>query len=240
MRDLVAPRIVLVSTSHPGNIGSAARAMKTMGFSELYLVTPHCFPDPKAIELAVGADDILAQASIVSSLQEALAGCHQVYATSARSRAIALMEMNPETCAGRITALPRATKVALVFGNERTGLTNEQLMLCHYQIIIPTDPQFSSLNLAQSVQIIAYEWWKKRLPSSSVSAEAEAEALASSAEIEGFYTQLHEVLVAIDFLKPSNPKKLFHRLRRLFNRTKLERTEVNILRGILTQVMRFK
>jgi len=238
MRDLVAPRIVLVSTSHPGNIGSAARAMKTMGLSELYLVTPHCFPDPKAIELAVGADDILAQAIVVSCLQEALAGCQQVYATSARSRAIALTEMSPEACAGHIIALPSATKVALVFGNERTGLTNEQLMMCHYQIIIPTNPQFSSLNLAQAVQIIAYEWWKKSLLGSEASLKGED--LASSAEIEGFYTQLHEVLVAIDFLKPSNPKKLFYRLRRLFNRAQLERTEVNILRGILTQVMRCK
>lgn len=238
MHDLVSPRIVLVSTSHPGNIGSAARAMKTMGLSELYLVQPHCFPDHRAIEMAVGADDILDQAIVVSSLQEALAGCQQVYAASARSRAIALTELTPDNCARHMVALPIHTKVALVFGNERTGLTNDQLMLCHYQVCIPTVPDFSSLNLAQAVQVLAYEWRIKSMLSEQM--PIEGEALASSSEIEGFYAQLHEVLIAIDFLKPSNPKKLFHRLRRLFNRAKLETTEVNILRGILTQVMRLR
>lgn len=237
------PRIVLVSTSHPGNIGSTARAMKTMGLTELYLVNPKEFPALNASELAAGADDILAKAVVTTSLKEALVGCHYVYATTARSRSIALTEQNPNTAAQQMAMQSHKGQVAVVFGNERTGLSNDELMLCQYQIHIPTDEKFSSLNLSQAVQIIAYEWRKHQILCTHIESKLDSvdfsSSSATSEEIEAFYEHLKSVLIAIDFLKPTNPRKLFQRLRRLFNRAQLEQNEVNILRGILTQVMRF-
>ena len=228
-------RIVLVATSHPGNIGSAARAMKTMGLQRLYLVSPWSFPDRWANELAAGADDVLQQAIVTDSLTEALQGCQLVFATSARPREISLPGLTPAAAAGLVAETHDETEVAIVFGREHAGLTNDELLHCHYHLNIPSDPVFSSLNLAQAVQIIAYEL-RMKLLSPTADVEMRPDSLATVEAVELFYTHLREVLVAIDFLKPSNPKKLVQRLRRMFNRTKLESMEVNILRGILTHI----
>lgn len=228
-------RIVLVATSHPGNIGSTARAMKTMGLHRLYLVSPKLFPDPRAHELSAGADDLFQHTVVTDSLTEALKGCQLVIATSARPRDIALEGLTPGGCASLIAGMKDATETAIVFGREHAGLTNDELLQCHYHVNIPTHPDFSSLNLAQAVQIIAYELRMKIL-SPVVEVETSHDSLATVDGVEQFYTHLRNVLLAIDFLKPSNPKRLLQRLRRLFNRAKLETMEVNILRGILTHI----
>lgn len=229
-------RIVLVATSHPGNIGSTARAMKTMGFHRLYLVSPHSFPDQKAHELAAGADDVLQEAVVTSTLGEALQGCQLVFATSARARDLALPGLTPAEAAAQVKAVRKSTEIAIVFGREHAGLTNQELLHCHYHIHIPSDLHFSSLNLAQAVQIVVYEL-RMALLSPGAATEMKKDTLATADEIEQFYVHLQDLLTAIDFLKPSNPKKLMQRLRRLFNRTKLESTEINILRGILTHLI---
>lgn len=228
-------RIVLVATSHPGNIGSTARAMKTMGLQRLYLVSPKVFPDQRAHELAAGADDILQQAIVVNSLTEALTGCHMAFATSARPRDLALPGLTPESMAMLVNKTQDETEIAMVFGREHAGLTNDELLQCHYHVNIPSNPDYSSLNLSQAVQIIAYEL-RMKLLSPPVEVTLPQDNLATIEEIEQFYAQLQDVLIAIDFLKPSNPKKLVQRLRRLFNRSRLESVEVNILRGILTHI----
>ena len=228
-------RIVLVATSHPGNIGSTARAMKTMGLNRLYLVSPHLFPDWRADELAAGADDILQGAVVTDSLASALKGCQLVLATSARPRELALPGLTPAKSAELIAETPGETEIAILFGREHAGLTNDELLHCHYHIQIPSHPSFSSLNLAQAVQIVAYEI-RMRLLSPIANVEMQLEPQATVDEVEQFYAHLRDVLIDIDFLKLSNPKKLMQRLRRLFNRTKLEQVEVNILRGILTHI----
>lgn len=232
-----AIRIVLVATSHPGNIGSTARAMKTMGLQRLYLVSPKLFPDRKANELAAGADDLLEQAVITESLQDALKGCQLVFATSARSREMTLPGLTPRESASLGATTPDSTEIAIVFGREHAGLTNNELLHCHYHVNIPSNPVFSSLNLAQAVQIMAYEF-RMTLLSPTVAVENSRDRQATSEEVEQFYAHLREVLIDIDFLKPSNPRKLLQRLRRLFNRVKLEHMEVNILRGILTHIQK--
>jgi len=228
-------RIVLVETSHPGNIGATARAMKTMGFHRLYLVKPKSFPDYRAHEMAAGADDLFNQVVITDSLADAISDCKLVLATSARPRGIALAGLTPADNATLISEQADDTEIALVFGREHAGLTNDELLHCHYHIHIPSNPDFSSLNLAQAVQIIAYEVRMKLLaPAAFV--EMASEIAATADEVEQFYTHLRNVLVTIDFLKLSNPKRLMQRLRRMFNRIKLEHLEVNILRGILSHV----
>ncbi len=235
---LNAIRVVFVETSHPGNIGATARAMKTMGLSRLYLVAPKKFPDKNASEMASGAKDILDMAICVDSIDDALADVQLACMTSARPRDISLPGLTPDGAANKIASMSDDTEIALVFGRERTGLTNEELLRGHYHIEIPTNPVYSSLNLAQAVQIIAYEVTKKSLlPHQTVAPQSE-NALAEMEQVEQYYLHLEAVLKAIDFLKPSNPKQVMLRLRRLFNRAKLEAVEVNILRGILTQVMR--
>lgn len=231
-------RVVLHETSHPGNIGAAARAMKTMGLTQLYLVSPRTFPDTKAIEMAAGADDVLEQAIVVSSLKEALQDCKLIFMTSARPRELALPGLTPELAAARMREMPEEAHIALVFGRERTGLTNDELLHGHYHVEIPTNPAYSSLNLSQAVQIMAYEVAKQVLVPISELVPQKQEELAMSEQVEQFYEHLEDVLRKIDFLKPSNPKHVMHRLRRLFNRAKLEVTEVNILRGILKQILR--
>lgn len=234
---LSSVRIVLVATSHPGNIGSTARAMKTMGLGSLYLVKPKSFPDQKANELAAGADDVLRDACIVDTLDEALAGCQIILATSARPRGLSLPGLIPSSAAELISEKSDNTQVALVFGREHAGLTNEELLKCHYHIHIPSNPEYSSLNLAQAVQIIAYELRMKLLaPKAEVSLRADDEATAD--EIEQFYDHLKEVFIEIQFLKTSNPRRLMQRVRRLFNRVQLEKMEVSILRGMLSQVQK--
>jgi len=228
-------RIVLVETSHPGNIGSTARAMKTMGLHRLYLVNPTLEPYRKAHEMAAGAFDILREAVIVDSLADALQGCQLICATSARPRDIALPGLSPASCAELISSHSDETEIAIVFGREHAGLTNAELLHAHYHVHIPSNPNFSSLNLSQAVQILAYEI-RMRLLSPTATVETRHDTFATADEIERFYAHLNQVLIEIDFLKPSNPKRLMQRLRRLFNRARLESMEVNILRGILTQI----
>lgn len=230
-------RIVLVATSHPGNIGSAARAMKTMGLTRLYLVTPRQFPDRKAHELAAGADDVLEGVVVTETLAEALVGCHLVIGSSARPRGIDMPGLSPVHCASLVKEASATSQVAIIFGREHAGLTNAELLHCHYHVTIPSHPDFSSLNLAQAVQVIAYELRMAWLCAGD-HAILVTEELATADQVERFYDHLQEVLVAIDFLKISNPVKLVQRLRRMFNRIKLEVNEVNILRGILSNTQR--
>lgn len=235
--NLRSVRIVLVATSHPGNIGSTARAMKTMGLNSLYLVMPKSFPDLRAKEMAAGADDVLDSAIVTSSLDEALTGCQLILGTSARPRGLSLPGLLPVECAQLVSQLAENTQVAIVFGREHAGLTNEELLKCHYHINIPSNPEYSSLNLSQAVQIVAYELRMRILaPEAEVSLRNEEPATAD--EIEQFYTHLQEVFVEIQFLKLSNPRRLMQRVRRLFNRVILEKMEVNLLRGMLSQVQK--
>lgn len=230
-------RIVLVATSHPGNIGSTARAMKNMGLHSLYLVKPKSFPDDAARAMAAGADDILEQAVVVESLEEALSGCHLLLATSARPRGLSLPGLTPSSSAQLIQEHADDTQVAIVFGREHAGLTNAELLLCHYHIHIPSNPDFSSLNLSQSVQIVAYELRMALLaPTAQVSSRASF--YASAQEMEQFYDHLKEVLIEIQFLKLAHPRRLMQRVRRLFNRVNLEPMEVRLLRGMLSQVQK--
>lgn len=235
--NLFSIRIVLVETSHPGNIGSTARAMKTMGLHNLYLVNPKSFPDLRAKEMAAGADDILEQAQIVPTLDEALTGCHVILATSARPRGLSLPGFTPAESAEFITKQEHGTQIAIVFGRESSGLTNEELLKCHYHIHIPSNPDYSSLNLAQAVQIVSYELRMKSLaPGASVAVRQDA--LATADEIEQFYEHLREVFIEIKFLREEHPRRLMQRVRRLFNRINLEKMEVSILRGMLSQVQK--
>lgn len=225
-------RIVLVEPSHPGNIGAAARAMKTMSVNKLYLVNPRQFPDPQAIAMAAGADDLLAGAVVVSDLSAAIADCRLVVATSARSRTLPWPMLDPRICGETLVSAARQAAVAVVFGRERVGLTNDELQQCQYHVQIPANENYASLNLAAAVQILCYEIKQASLVASPQ--ETRIDSLAKQIEIEGFYQQLSEVLRHVDFLKVETAHKLMARIRRLFARTQLEQKEVNILRGILT------
>ena len=230
-------RIVLVGTTHPGNIGAVARAMKNMGLSDLFLVNPKHFPHEDATARASGADDVLEAATVVSSLADALTGCVYVVGASARSRAINWPTMAPRDCAERLLLESRAGRVAAVFGPEKNGLNNEDLDLCQTLLTIPTDPAFSSLNLAMAVQILTYELRVASFVDKGASFESEAPP-ASADEMEHFYAHLAGVLEDVGFLDPDNPRHLMRRLRRLFIRARPDKNEVNILRGILSAVDR--
>ncbi|HYD59006.1 MAG TPA: RNA methyltransferase [Noviherbaspirillum sp.] len=233
-------RFVLVGTSHPGNIGAAARAMKTMGFSQLFLVNPR-FPDAltheEAIAFASGAQDVLAGARVVGTIEEALDSCNFAAALSARLREFSPPVATPRALAAQL-AKEESLNAALVFGSERYGLPNEIIERCNFLINIPANPGYSSLNLAQAVQLLAYEARMAAagdmLPETPVGFQGVA---ASLEQIEGMYSHLEQALVAVDFLDPANPKKLMPRLKRLFSRTQLETEEVNILRGIARQIL---
>ena len=235
-------RIVLSHPSHPGNIGAAARAMKTMGLSRLSLVAPKHFPDPEAEARASGAADVLEQAVICATLSEALTGTVLVAGMSARRRDLAVpfrwaREGAAELLAGTGKGA-HSNDVALVFGTEASGLSNDDLALCHFPVMIPANPDYSSLNLGAAVQLMCYEL---RLAATSPGAAPNsATELATAEEIEGFHQHLEQVAVASGFLDPSQPKRLMHRLRRLFGRVRLEHDEVSILRGLLTTVERPK
>ncbi len=229
-------RIVMVNPSHSGNIGAAARAMKNMGLQQLCLVAPKQFPDQVALTRASGADDILEQALVVDTLPEALHGVQVVYGTSARLRHLEWPLVDVRECAQKIAAT-NAT-VAIVFGRENSGLTNEELALCHYHLHIPTVAEFSSLNLSQAIQVVAYELRMTALQHGAVQVAqpVEQEELASVENTEGFYHHLESTLSDIEYLNKEQPKMLMMRLRRLFLRTELKTTEVHILRGILSKV----
>jgi len=228
----VAVRIVLVGTTHPGNIGAVARAMKNMGFSELLLVSPRYFPHEEATARASGAEDVLERARVVDSLDEALRGCHFAAGASARSRAIEWQTMDARECSAELVKQASAGDVAVVMGPEKSGLSNEQLDRCQVLLSIPADPEFSSLNLAMAVQVICYELRLATLSAPVV--EAPEIPPATADEMEHFYRHLEAVLTESGFLDPDNPRTLMRRLRRLFIKSSPDRNEVNILRGILT------
>jgi TrmH family RNA methyltransferase len=233
-------KIVLVGITHPGNIGAAARAMKTMGLFQLALVQPQQFPCAEATARATGADDVLAHAQVFDNFTASIQDCHFILGTSARHRSIAWPVLTPRVGAERALTLPNS-KVAIVFGRENSGLTNQELDQCHAMIQIPTNQAFGSLNVAAAVQIITYEL---RMKSAELQAASENNIRkqrlsqvfqpASAAALAQFYQHLEQTLIDIDFLDPHKPRRLMRRLYRLFNRTQLIDSEVNILRGILT------
>ncbi|PID45828.1 MAG: tRNA (cytosine(32)/uridine(32)-2'-O)-methyltransferase TrmJ [Proteobacteria bacterium] len=238
-------RIVLIQTSHPGNIGSAARAMKTMGLSDLCLVNPSRFPDEQARAMASGADDVLQQASVVSSLSEAVADCQHIVGTSARSqRTLRWQLLEPRECGVFAADSAAKGKVAIVFGRERTGLTNEELELCHRLVHIPSNPDYCSLNVASAVQILSYECRVaalgrqksegEEIPQVPLGADSLEEELVSAEAMEGFYQQLEQLMIETDFLDPENPRYLMRRMRRLYGRTQITKSELNLLRGSLS------
>lgn len=227
-------RVVLSHTSHPGNIGAAARAMKTMGLGDLRLVNPKHFPDPQADAMASGAADVLERARVYATLDQALSGTVLAAAASARGR-----ELRPETldargAAPRLAAEAAHGPVALVFGNEQAGLTAEEAGRCQLLVRIPVDPDYPSLNLAAAVQVLAYELRVAAL--GAPEPPAPEFPLATLDELERFYQHLEETLLFSGFLDPEHPKRLMPRLRRLFSRARLEKEEVNILRGVLRSI----
>ena len=233
-------RVVLVGTQHPGNIGSAARALKTMGLARLVLVAPEKVPNAESFALAAGAHDLLDGAACFPTLAEAVADCRLVLGCTARSRRIALDELLPHDAAIRaVDEAVAGAEVALVFGRERTGLDNEELQLCHAAVHIPANPDYSSLNLAAAVQVLAYELRLALLAvDGAVPVPEQPVSQASHAQLEGMFAQLGETLDAIDFHKGRAPESAMRKLRRLFLRADLDEREVRLLRGILSDAQR--
>ncbi|WP_436395979.1 RNA methyltransferase [Acidithiobacillus ferriphilus] len=232
-------RIVLVEPSHPGNIGAAARAMKVMGLRHLVLINPRFFPDPEATALASGAEDILDTARVCADLDTALQGCHKVYGTSARDRRIQWPSSNAREAAGEILADLGNGDCALLFGRERTGLTNAELDRCQVLVHIPTAEEYHSLNLGQAVQVLAYELHIAARTTPPQPAAPPEEQPAPVEDMEGFYGHLQHVLRRSGFLQDVRATRMMRRLRRLFDRARPSRNEVNILRGILTEIERW-
>lgn len=240
-RESIAARIrfVLVRTSHPGNIGGAARAIRTMGFDRLSLVAPHAFPHLEATALAAGADDVLDQAHVTRDLPAAIADCRLVLGATARRRDVPMDEIDPREAASRVLAAARAgEEVALVFGSERIGLENDDIKHCHAAVLIPSDPAFPSLNLAQAVQVLAYELRMAALAGTMPLAAQKNDPPASNAELEAFFEHLAQTLDAIDFHKGRSPRTVLLRLRRLYLRAALDQRELRMLHGILSDTGR--
>lgn len=229
--------IVLVNTTHPGNIGGVARAMKNMGLSRLCLVAPKQFPDPQAEWRAASAIDLLEQARVVSTLEEAVADSQFIVGTSARDRRIPWPLLDPRGCAARVgERTDVGERVSILFGREDRGLTNDELKRCNLHLHIPSAPEYSSLNLAMAVQIVCYEL-RMLAVAGTLPAQADAQwdtPFATAADMERLYTHLEETLIDIEFLDPVAPRQLMTRLRRLYSRVRLDEMELNILRGILT------
>lgn len=237
-------RVVLVGTQHPGNIGSAARAMKTMGWSGLHLVTPERFPDREAYALSAGADDLLDAATVHADLDAALAGCALVIGTSARRRSVPLPEFSPREAAKRLLEASAKGPVALLFGRERTGLENAELQRCHASVCIPANPEYSSLNLAAAVQILCYEMRLALLaqsedgPAAGPAEDVAGEPAATADQLERFFTHLGQALDDVDFHKGRSPDIVMQRLRRLYLRAEPDQRELRILHGILADCQR--
>jgi tRNA (cytidine32/uridine32-2'-O)-methyltransferase len=227
-------RIVLANTTDPGNIGATARAMKTMGLKQLYLVEPKSFPHVNASVRASNAIDVLAEAIVVDDLAVALQDCHLVFGTSTRIRELNWVSLTARAAAEKV-AIKSKQKIAIVFGRERCGLTNKELQQCHFQINIPANPDYSSLNLAAAVQIVCYELRMAFLLQEN-KIEEKAILLADVQQQEYFYQHLQDMLNKIEFLKPLRSQQIMDRLRRLFSRSELDETEVKILRGILSTI----
>ena len=234
---MTAPvRIVLIDPSHPGNIGSVARAMKNMGITDLALVRPRAFPDPEAHRLAAGADDVLENARVVSTLSEAVADCGFIAGATARQRSYYWEFTTPRDVAARIVALPDDNRVALLFGSEKYGLGTEDLQYCNVLVRIPANPAYCSLNLAMSVQLLTYEiLLARQSPHTRTQLEL---PLAPAGDVEHFYNHLQQVLDEIDFGDKTG--HLMERIRRLFNRAQMDRNELNIMRGILSAVQKWR
>jgi len=237
--DLLARiRVVLINTTHPGNIGATARAMKVMGLSQLHLVTPKKFPDADATALASGADDLLQHARVHESLESALQDCGLVLGTSARMRSLAMPQLDARTAARQaIAELPRH-EVAVLFGRERYGLTNEEMQRCNCLVHIDANPEYASLNLAQAVQVLSYEMRMAAISDQQqqpgITMDVPDREPVDGLQMDRFFQHLEQTLLDIRFLNPAQPKKLMMRLRRLFNRARPDQNEINILRGILT------
>lgn len=229
-------RIVLIETTHPGNIGGVARAMKNMGLSDLRLVKPKLFPSADATSRASGADTILRDAIVCGSLDEALIDCQMVLGASARRRTINWPELNAREAAERVGQESEKGKVAILFGREHSGLTNEELDRCHYLLHIHCNPGFSSLNIAAAVQVVAYELRMALGDGGVVINEIEGHEsdLATAEEVNLFYGHFEKTLYDIGFTRPEKSRSLIRRLKRLFNRVRLEKKEIDILRGVLS------
>jgi tRNA (cytidine32/uridine32-2'-O)-methyltransferase len=232
-------RFVLVNTSHPGNIGSAARAIRTMGLQRLGLVRPQAFPHADANALAAGADEVLENAVVSTSLPDAIADCRLVLGATARRRGVVIEELSPREAALRILgAAAEGHEVAVLFGNERVGLDNDELKLCHAAISIPSDPTYSSLNLAQAVQVVAYELRLAWLAGQAPAPARRTDPPADADDMEGFFTHLAQMLDDIEFHKGRSPRTILQRLRRLFLRAQPDRRELRVLRGIFSDASR--
>ena len=233
-------RVILVNTAHPGNIGASARAMKNMGLNQLTLVEPKDFPSGVAVGRAASAVNILESAKIVDSLEEAVADCGLVICASARSRKIPWPMLDPEEVAKKVTNEIGFTNIALVFGREDSGLSNEELQLGNFHVQIPAEEKYSSLNLAAAVLVICYEIRKaaskRNTDEKNQDTEAWDQEFATVQQVEHFYQHLEQVLIDIKFHDPENPRQLMQRMRRLFGRIRLDVMELNILRGILTNI----
>lgn len=227
-------RVVLVGTSHSGNIGSAARAMKTMGISQLVLVTPQAPIDGKSIALSAGASDVLGNAQIVDTLEEAVGPCQLVIGSSARDRTLDWPLLDGREAGVKLASEAQSSPVALVFGRERTGLTNEELQLCHFHANVPANPEYSSLNLAMAVQLLCYEVRMAHLSKP----HRDLRALPDASEMERFYDHLEQTLCQIGFIVPKHPGKVMEKIRRMFNRIRMEQPELNVMRGILSAIER--
>ncbi|MCB1690175.1 MAG: tRNA (cytosine(32)/uridine(32)-2'-O)-methyltransferase TrmJ [Halioglobus sp.] len=234
-------RIVLVNTTHPGNIGGVARAMKNMGLQRLYLVAPRDYPNEQAVWRAASANDVLDSAVVVPTLNDAIGDCQFVVGTSARERRIPWPLMDARQCAERMALASGREQVAVLFGREDRGLTNDELKVCNLHLNIPTSEDYSSLNLAMAVQIVAYELRMLTSPAGQPSSAVDEwdAPFASRENMERFYTHLEEALVDIEFLDPAAPRQLMSRLRRLYSRVRLDEMELNILRGILTETQKW-
>lgn len=241
-------RFVLVEPTHPGNIGAVARAMKTMGLENLVLVNPEKFPHIEATKRAAGAESVLEQAEVVSSLSSAISDCDMVLGTSVRDREVAWSTITPRVAAAKVVThhSTQQGNIALLFGRERSGLTNQELDLCQYQIRVPANEEYSSLNLGSAVQILAYEIRMSVLESQQLEMiedehqhQNKRKALARSEDLQGYYLHLEETLEQIGFIKNKPPTKLMRKIVRLYNRAQINVEEMQILRGILTAMQSF-
>ncbi|WP_185841736.1 tRNA (cytosine(32)/uridine(32)-2'-O)-methyltransferase TrmJ [Vibrio cholerae] len=232
-------KVVLVGTTHSGNIGSAARAMKVMGLSQMVLVDPQCQVDAQAIALAAGASEIALNAQIYPTLEAAVADCGLVVGTSARSRTLEWPMLDPRECGEKLISEANQHSVAMVFGRERTGLTNDELQLCHYHVCVPANPEYSSLNLAMAVQLLSYEVRMAYLTlQQSLQSSTLQEEYPRHQELERFYAHLEQVIMQTEFISAQQPGQVMNKLRRMFTRARPETQEINILRGILTSVQK--
>lgn len=226
----------MVGTTHPGNIGAAARAMHNMSISNLTLVDPQCPVGEIAYARASGANTVLDARETCADLGQAVADCSCVIATSARRRSLSWPELDPQALAGKVLAMDDNSRVALVFGREHSGLTNDELQLCNYMVCIPTNPEFSSLNLASAIQVLCYEIYRQQAIAPVVRPPDSEDLPANSGEVEGYFEHLQRVLENTGFLDPRQPGLIMQRLRRLYLRSELTRNEINILRGIMTAI----